>query len=90
MEKIIALSNYEINPMFTDRERAALSYAEAMTYNNKGVDEDLFQRLKKHFNDDEIIELTGLIGYQNLSSKFNAALDVPTQGFCLPQPPSKL
>ncbi len=27
------------------------------------------------------IELTGLIGFQNLSSKFNNALDVPPQGF---------
>ena len=32
------------------------------------------------------VELTGLIAFQNLSSKFNAALGVPPQGFCeLPQ-----
>tara|TARA_R110001592_G_scaffold363170_1_gene680905 strand:- start:2950 stop:3135 length:186 start_codon:yes stop_codon:yes gene_type:complete len=28
------------------------------------------------------VELTGLIAFQNLSSKFNSALDVPPQGFC--------
>jgi alkylhydroperoxidase family enzyme len=38
--------------------------------------------LRGHFSDDEIVELTALIAFQNLSSKFNAALGVPSQGFC--------
>jgi hypothetical protein len=29
-----------------------------------------------------MVELTGLIGFQNMSSKFNSALSVPPQGFC--------
>ena len=33
-------------------------------------------------DDDGVVELTGLIAFQNLSSKFNSALDVPAQGFC--------
>jgi alkylhydroperoxidase family enzyme len=40
------------------------------------------QRLKSVFDDDTIVELTGLVAFQNLSSKFNSALDVPAQGFC--------
>ncbi len=39
-------------------------------------------RLAQHFDEDAIVELTGLIAFQNLSSKFNSALDVPAQGFC--------
>jgi hypothetical protein len=51
------------------------------------VTDDLFARLKRQFDDDAIVELTALIAFQNLSSKFNAALDVPPQGFCrLPAP----
>lgn len=38
--------------------------------------------LKQHYDDDALVELTGLVAFQNLSSKFNAALDVPAQGFC--------
>jgi hypothetical protein len=38
--------------------------------------------LRRHFDDDAIIELTAVIAFQNLSSKFNAALGVPPQGFC--------
>jgi hypothetical protein len=36
------------------------------------------------------VELTGLIAFQNLSSKFNSALDVPSQGFCQIPPPGTL
>ena len=40
------------------------------------MDQTLRSRLKAQFNDDAIIELTALISFQNLSSKFNAALGV--------------
>ena len=46
------------------------------------VDDDLRLRLKQRWSEDAIVELTGLIAFQNLSSKFNAALAVPAQGFC--------
>jgi alkylhydroperoxidase family enzyme len=38
--------------------------------------------MKECYSEDDLVELTGLIAFQNLSSKFNAALDVPAQGFC--------
>lgn len=86
MEKIEALARWRDNPLFDDRERLALAYAEAMTLNR--VDDELRRHLTRHWDDDAIVELTGLIAFQNLSSKFNAALDVPAQGFCrLPQTP---
>jgi alkylhydroperoxidase family enzyme len=53
-----------------------------VTYTEQQVSKSLMARLKQHFDDDAVIELTGLIAFQNLSSKFNAALDVPAQGFC--------
>ena len=46
------------------------------------MDANLMVRLKKYFNDDAIIELTALIAFQTLGSKFNSALDVAAQGFC--------
>ena len=42
----------------------------------------MVERLQAHFDDDGIVELTGLIAFQNMSSKFNSALRVPSQGFC--------
>jgi alkylhydroperoxidase family enzyme len=54
-----------------------------MTITSREIDENLRARLKQQWNDETIVELTALIAFQNLSSKFNAALDVPPQGFCL-------
>ena len=77
-----ALPHFEDSPLFDDRIKAALAYAEAVTYSDRQVDPALMARLKGYFNDEAIIELTALIAFQNLSSKFNSSLDVPAQGFC--------
>lgn len=53
-----------------------------MTIPEPGIGDDLRQRLKVRWDEDTVVELTGLIAFQNLSSKFNAALDDPPQGFC--------
>ena len=82
LAKVEALAGWRTSPLFDDRERAALDYAEKMTERAPGVDDALMDRLRRHFDDDAIVELTGLIAFQNLSSRFNAALDVPAQGFC--------
>lgn len=82
IDKALALAEFETDPSFSERERAALAYAEAMTRSDKSVDDKVFGRLHAHFSEAEILELTAVIAYQNLSSKFNAALGVPAQGFC--------
>jgi AhpD family alkylhydroperoxidase len=80
--KVEQLADWQERDVYSDRERLALEYAEAVTYSDQQVTEELMQRLKLIFDDDTIVELTGLIAFQNLSSKFNSALDVPAQGFC--------
>ncbi len=83
MDKIGSVGAWRDSPLFSPEERLALEYAEAMTITAPGVSDDLRKRLKSQWDDDTIVELTGLIAFQNLSSKFNAALDVPSEGFCL-------
>lgn len=75
--KLAALPEFSGSGKFDDREKMALEYAEAMTDSHRRGDGDLVARLQKHFSDDAIIELTALIAFQNMSSKFNAALGVP-------------
>jgi len=83
MEKVQALTDFESNAAFTESERAALAYTEAVTLSDRRVNDEVFGRLSRYFSPDEIVEMTAVIGYQNMASKFNAALDVPAQGFCL-------
>ena len=80
--KLEALPRFADSTLFDKREKAALAYAEAMTCSDRRSDDDLISKLQQNFSDDAIIELTALIAYQNMSSKFNATLGVPAQGFC--------
>ncbi len=81
-EKGLDLENWKESSLFDQQERLVLEYAEAMTYTGRQVTDEMIERLRQYFDDDGIVELTGLIAFQNLSSKFNSALDVPPQGFC--------
>lgn len=85
-EKLLVLPSFLDSELYSEREKAALSYAEAVTYSDRQPTDEHFRRLREHFDDDAIIEMTGLIAFQNLSSKFNAALDVKPQGFCAVAP----
>lgn len=90
MEKVESLEHWRTSDRFDARERTVLEYAEAVTRSEKPVPPEMIDRLREFFDDDGIVELTGLIAFQNLSSKFNAALDIPAQGFCrVPQAPDE-
>ena len=78
-EKILALEEYATSPLYDDRERVALEYAERMTFTDQDVDDELFSRLCGHFDEDALVELTAAIAWENSSSKFNRALRVPSQ-----------
>ena len=81
-DKLWALEDWRGSDLFGERERAGLEYAEAITRWDLEVDDALMARLRAHFDEDAIVELTALIAFQNMSSKFNVAFDVPPQGFC--------
>ncbi|WP_426417732.1 carboxymuconolactone decarboxylase family protein [Aestuariirhabdus sp. LZHN29] len=82
MDKVLELENWRSCDLFDARERAVLDYTEAVTLSDRQVTSTEVDAVRHYFDDDGIVELTGLIAFQNLSSKFNAALDVPPQGFC--------
>ncbi len=82
LDKINTLDTWSQSDLFSEIECIALEYAEAVTLRSSAIDEGLMRRLRERFSDDAIVELTALIAFQNLSSKFNSALGVPPQGFC--------
>jgi alkylhydroperoxidase family enzyme len=82
-EKLAGLSDWRQSSAFDDLERLALEYAERITYTDQNVDPALFDRLKAHFSEPQIVELTAAIALENFRSKFNPALGIEAQGFCL-------
>ena len=79
-EKIDALSEYATSELYDEAERIALEYADTMTITGREVSDELFQRLRKFYADDALVELTATIAWENASSKFNRALRVASQG----------
>ena len=78
-EKFDALHVYEASPLYEEAERVALRYADAMTVTGREVSDELFARLREFYTDDQIVELTETIAWENASSKFNRALRIPSQ-----------
>jgi alkylhydroperoxidase family enzyme len=79
-EKILALGEYATSPLYTEAERVALEYADAITLSDRDVGDDLFARVRRFYDDDAVVELTEVIAWENASSKFNRALRIPSQG----------
>jgi alkylhydroperoxidase family enzyme len=82
-EKLGEVLAWRDSKLFTPMERAALEYAERITTTGQKVDDALFAELKKHFTEAEIVELTAAIAMENFRSKFNPALGIEAQGFCM-------
>ena len=83
-EKIEALHDYAESPLFSDAEKVALEYADAMTETRRDVSNELFARMRRNYDDDTIAELTMIIAWENASSRFNRAFRIPSQGFWKP------
>ena len=80
-EKLAALASYAESPHFTEREKAALEFSERITRDDREVSDACFARLREHFTEPEIVELTFIIGYQTFASKFAKAFQLAPQGF---------
>ena len=80
--KVAQLTDWRGTALFSEAERVALEYAERMTITGLTVDDALFARLKQHYTEKQIVELTAAIALENFRSKFNPALGIEAQGFC--------
>jgi len=81
--KIRAVPESATSDLFDERERAAFAYAEAMTITGQKVTDELFARVRAHFGEAEIVELTAAVALENFRSKLNVALGIEAQGFCV-------
>jgi len=64
------------NADFTPAEQAAIAFGEELTRNPKGVPEEVFAELRKHWNERQIVEITAVACLFNSFNRFNNALGV--------------
>jgi len=82
-EKIRQVPTWRDSELFSPVERDALDYAEKMTITGERVSDELWTRLRGHFSEAQLVELTAAVALENFRSKFNVPLGVEGQGFCV-------
>ena len=75
------LPAYEESAAFSPLEKLVLDYAVAMTNTPVEVPDALFARLREHFADAELVELTAAIAWENYRARFDHAFGIGAQGF---------
>ena len=81
VDRLKYIDDYATSPLFTDDERAAIAYADAMTTDPHLVTDEQVADLRTRFGDDGAMELTYQIGVENMRARMNAALGITEQGF---------
>ncbi len=87
-DELAELAQFRASSRFSAREKAALEYAEEMCKTPVAVPDELFARLRAQFDDDQIVELTASIAFENYRARFYHALDIASeQLYCAWPPP---
>jgi alkylhydroperoxidase family enzyme len=81
VERLKSIDQYATSPLFTDDERAAIAYADAMTTDPHTVTDEQVADLRRRFGDAGVIELTYQVGIENMRARMNTALGITEQGF---------
>ena len=79
-DELLALPRYRRSELFTEREKVALDYAVAVMRTPVEVTDELFARMKQHFDDKQLVEITALLTVVNLD-RFNVAFGIGSAGF---------
>jgi alkylhydroperoxidase family enzyme len=79
-DELLALPRYRQSELFTEREKLALDYTVAVMRTPVEVTDELFARMKEHFTDEQLVEITALLTLVNLD-RFNAAFGIGAAGF---------
>lgn len=81
VDRLKAIDDYATSPLYTEDERAAIAYADAMTGNPHDITDEQVEDLRRRFGDAGVIELTYQIGVENMRARTYAALGITEQGF---------
>jgi alkylhydroperoxidase family enzyme len=76
----MGLANYEGSPEFTEVEKLALRYAEAMTATPVDLADDLFDAMRARFDARQLVELTSAIAWENYRARFDHAFGCQAEG----------
>lgn len=75
-EKIAAVGIWRESPLFDEAERAALELVGAMSVTPAEITDAQFAAVRRHFRDEQIVELAGAIAVENYRARFNRVFGI--------------
>lgn len=81
-QRLYLLDAWREAPFYTDRERAAFAWAEALTtLPNREVTDDVYELARTQFSEEELIDLTFAVTAINTWNRFNIAFRSPAGSY---------
>jgi len=85
------VTSWRTSPLFGGKDKLAFELADATIGSPVDVSDDLFDRLRRHYTTEELVELAAICALENFRSRFNRIFRVEPNGvYCpLPQPATR-
>lgn len=78
-EKLAAIWDYRASPLYTEAERVALDFAIAAASQPNAVTDELFEKMKRHWTDGQVIEITAVVSLFGFMSRWNDTMATPLE-----------
>ena len=79
--QLAELPEFETSDAFDELEKNVLRFAAAMTETPVEVQDSVFDALRSHLNEKQLVELTSAIAWENYRARFDHALGIESEGF---------
>ena len=77
--KLAGLANFSQSPLFTPAERAALAFAAAASSVPNTVTDVIFDELRRHWGEEEIVEILGAVATAGFLARWNVTMQTPLE-----------
>ncbi len=78
-EKLAAVWEYATSPLFIEAERAALDFAVAAAAQPNAVTDEMFERMKQHWTEGQIVEIVALVSFFGFMNRYNDTMATPLE-----------
>ena len=78
-DKLAAVWEFQTNPLFNEAERVALEFAVAAAAQPNAVTDELFDRMKQHWSENQIVEIVAVISFFGFMNRYNDTLATPLE-----------
>lgn len=78
-EKLADVWVYATSPHYSERERVALDFALAAAAQPNAVTDELFERVRQHWSEGEIVEILGVVAMFGFLNRWNDSMATPLE-----------